>query len=282
MPNESVAAPITQRGREMGAKALRTPRDVADQSITQKQAVGKSRILPLRLKVIEDLKREKVHIFNVGPWAQMVNTGSTGTFTIPGCPEDQDYVEMMVMNPMTGQMEPPISIIMEEFVVKSEDEMSSLTEDGWTFAQSMLGIGRGQHPSRKLTRFGIFASRNAVPTQEELAAAHREIEEECLQIVKWAGDTYAIDRALFSRAVRPEVHFVAAKILGRDNPQDSPWMLDAKPTGRIKCKMCGRLCDADVATCEAGHIVNRQLYEELLLSDEIIKEQISDAAKKDK
>jgi hypothetical protein len=171
---------------------------------------------------------------------------------------------------------------MEEFVIKSEDEMSSLTEDGWNFAQSMLGIGRGQHPARKLTRFGIFASRNTQPTQQELAEAHRELEEECRQIVKWAGDIYATDRKLFSRAVRPEVHFVAARILGRDNPQDSPWMLDANPVGRVKCKMCGRLCDPDVATCEAGHVVNMELYLELQAADEQLKAAIAAQPKKGK
>jgi hypothetical protein len=44
--------------------------------------------------------------------------------------------------------------------------------------------------------------------------------------------------------------------------------------------MCGRLCDPDVATCEAGHVVNRPLYEELLLADEILKEQIALASAK--
>jgi hypothetical protein len=57
-------------------------------------------------------------------------------------------------------------------------------------------------------------------------------------------------------------------------------MLDANPVGRTKCKMCGRLCDPDVATCEAGHVVNRPLYEELLLADEILKEQIALASAK--
>ena len=266
----------------MGVESKFPSSQVAERAIAQKQSIGKSRIMPLKLKVIEDLKHEKIHVFNVGPWAQTVNTGSTGTFTIPACPSGEPYAEMLVMNAVTGKWEPPISIIMEEFVIKSEDEMSSLTEDGWNFAQSMLGIGRGQHPARKLTRFGIFASRNAQPTQQELSEAHKELEEECRQIVKWAGDIYATDRKLFSRAVRPEVHFVAARILGRDNPQDSPWMLDANPVGRVKCKMCGRLCDPDVATCEAGHVVNMELYLELQAVDEQLKAAIAAQPKKGK
>jgi hypothetical protein len=276
----SEAAPLTPTGIAIGNKALHTPREVADRAIDQKHSIGKSRILPIKLKVIEDLKSQKIHIFNVGPWSQTVNTGSTGTFNIPACKQGEDYAEMLVLNSVTGEWEPPISVIMEEYVIKSEDEMSSLTEDGWNFAQSMLGIGRGQHPARSLVRFGIFATRNATPTSDELKNAHLALEEECRQIVKWAGDIYATDRKLFARAVRPEVHFVAARILGRDNPQDSPWMIDANPIGRVKCKMCGRLCDPDVATCEAGHVVNMELYLELQAADEQLRKAIEGSEKR--
>jgi hypothetical protein len=262
----------------IGRAAAKVPSAaIAERAIGQKHSIGKSRILPLKLKVIEDLKKEKIHIFNVGPWEQVINTGSTGTFTVPACPAGKPYVEMLVMNVDTGKLEPPISIIMEEHVIKSEDEMSSLTDDGWNFALSMLQVNKGKY--RTLLRFGIFASRNAVPSDDELDAARQALHEECQQIVKWAGDIYATDRKLFARAVRPEVHFVAAKILGRDNPQDSPWMLDANPVGRVKCKMCGRMCDSDVATCEAGHVVNMELYLELQAADEQLKAAIATKGK---
>jgi hypothetical protein len=252
------------------------PQTVAERSIGQKQSIGRSRILPLKLKVIEDLKKDKIHIFNVGPWAQIVNTGSTGTFTIPACTEGKPYVELLVLNPKSGKGEPPISVIMEEFVIKSEDEMTSLTEDGWNFAQAMLGIGRG-HPGRRLTRFGIFASRNEVPTAQELGEARSELEVECTKIVTWASNTHATDRKLFARCLgaAPEVYFLAAKVLGRDNPADSPWMGDAQPAKRLKCKMCGRVVDDDVATCEAGHVVNMELFLELQAADEQLKAAIA-------
>lgn len=253
---------------------------LAERAITQKHNIGKSRILPMKLSVIENLKSEKIHIFNVGPWPQPVNTGSTGSFLIPGCPADQPYAELLVLNSVTQQWEPPISIIMEEYVIKSEDEMASLTEDGWNFAQQMIGVGRGRVPAHSLTRFGIFASRNAVPFEEELSEARKELKIECLKICKMAGDMYTTDRKLFARVVRPEVHFVAAKVVGRDNPQDSPWMLDASPEGRVKCKMCGRVVDPDVATCEAGHIVNMPLYLELQAADEQLRAAIQGQEKR--
>lgn len=250
------------------------PAYVAEQNIQSRLRVAKSRILPMRLRIIEDMKRtHKIHIFNVGPWAQSINTGSTGSFIIPACPFGTEYVELLQLDgdkssPTFGQMIPPISVIMDELVIKSEDEMSRLEEDGRLFAESMIGLGRAADPTFALTRFGVFVAKGEKPTGDELGAARAALREECRQTVKFAADLYATDRTLFSRAVRPQVHFVAAKVLGRDNPVDSPWMLDASPVGRIKCKVCGRVCDPDVAMCEGGHIINQEKYLEYKAMEE--------------
>lgn len=250
--------------------------EVAEQSINSRLKVAKARQLPMRLKVIEDMKRNhKIHIFNVGPWPQWINTGSTGQYLIPRCPEGEEYIELLTLDgdknsPTYGKMIPPISVIMDELVIKSEDEMSRLEEDGRLFAESMIGIGKAQNPEFALTRFGIFVAKGETPTQAELAEAHRQLNEHCRQQVKFASDLYAVDRSLFSRAVRPEVHFVAAKVLGRDNPVDSPWMLDASPVGRVKCKVCGRVCEPDIAMCEGGHIINEDKYLEYKAQEERI------------
>lgn len=254
---------------------------VAEQSINSRLKVAKSRVLPMRLKVIEDMKRtHKIHIFNVGPWPQWINTGSTGAFNIPACPWGEKYVELLQMDgdkssPTFGKMIPPIAVIMDELVIKSEDEMSRLEEDGRLFAESMIGIGRAQNPEYALTRFGIFVAKGEIPTDEELANAHRQLNEHCRQQVKFAADLYAIDRALFSRAVRPDVHFIAARVLGRDNPVDSPWMMDASPVARIKCQVCGRVCDPEVAMCEGGHIINQEKY----LAYKAMEEEVLSATK---
>ena len=253
------------------------PAAAAEASINSRLKVAKSRILPMRLKVIEDMKRkQKVCIFNVGPWPQWINTGSTGTYLIPACPWDKPFVQLLALDgdkssPTYGQQISPISVIMDELIIKSEDEMSRLEEDGRSFAESMIGLGRSQNPAYALTRFGIFVAKGDKPTDEELAAAKIALQEHCREICKFAGDLYATDRALFSRAVRPQVHFIAARVLGRDNEVDSPWMLAASPTGRIKCKVCGRVCDPDVAMCEGGHIINQDKYLEYMAIEEQVK-----------
>ena len=281
-------APITSSGAAAGRRALNTPAAVADRAITSKTNIGKERHLPMKLRVIERAKANKIHIFNIGPWPQSVNTGSTGTFLIPGCPTDEDYVELLVPNPNTGEMEPPIGEVVEEYVIKSEDEMSVLQDDAWNdatglgFVQQMLGIGRGCKPWAALTRFGIFATWNAAPTKKERETAKDALIVECKRLYKEAADLFVVNRQLFSKVVRPDVHFVAARVLGLDNPQDSPWMMAADPKKKIKCKMCGRVCDEDVATCEGGHVVNQSLYLELKAADEQLQAAIQASPKKEK
>jgi hypothetical protein len=90
---------------------------------------------------------------------------------------------MLVMNAVTGQWESPISKTMEEFVIKSEDEMTALYDNGADedgrlgFASRMIGVGKPRH--RSLVRFGIFVSENEVPTREELRNAHLALEADC-------------------------------------------------------------------------------------------------------
>ena len=238
--------------------------EIAQRAVQDKLSTARRRILPQKLAIIEELKKKKIHIFNVGPWSQVVNTGSTGTFTIPGCPDGQPYVELLVDGV------PPISAVMDEMVIKNEDEYSRLEDDGRGFAHAMLGEGRGQNPAYSLIHLGMFVAEGEKPTAQEIETATKLLHTHCQQVVKYAGDVYATDRKLASRVIRPEVHFVAARVLHRDNPEDSPWMLDASPVSRVKCPMCGRTCDADVAMCEGGHIVNQEKYMEAMAKQEAI------------
>ena len=245
-------------------------RTIADEHIERKLAVARGRAIPPVLEEIEELKKKKVHVFNVGPWPMLVNTGSTGSFLIPACPEGTPYIELLVRN-ADGEMVPPISYIMDELYPQSEDEYRRLQERGKDFAQSMLGLGRGQSPANALTHQGCFVAEGEKPTKAELEAANALLRTYCEGVCRQIADIFQTDRKAFSQIVRPKVHFVAAHVLNRDNPVDSPWMAQAAPQGRIKCKMCGRVVDPDVAMCEGGHIVNNELYMAAMLEQENVK-----------
>jgi len=245
-------------------------RTIADEHIERKLAVAKGRAIPPVLEEIEELKKKKVHIFNVGPWPMLVNTGSTGSYLIPACPEGTPYVELLVRD-AEGDDVPPISYIMDELYPQSEDEYRRLQERGKDFANSMIGLGRGQSPSNALTHQGVFVAEGAKPTARELEGAHEKLKAYCEGVVRQIADIYQTDRKAFSQIVRPKVHFVAAHYLNLDNPVDAPWMTSAAPKGRKKCLGCGEVVDPDVAMCKMGHIVNEEAHMAWMIQQQAIK-----------
>lgn len=241
----------------------------AEKARADRLSVGKKRFIPPRLGVVEELKKKKIHIFNVGPWRHEVGTGSTGKFIIPACPFGQEYIEMLRAVP-DGKgkmvMESPISVVMDDdLVIKSEDEYTRLQDDGRKFAHEVVGDGRGQSPAYSLRHVGVFVAEGDKPTKEELAEARRLLQAKCSEICKFADTLHATDRKAAGQIIKPEVHFVAARVLGRDNERDSPWMATTLPAARVKCDMCAAVCEADAAKCSAcGYVINEEKYKELL------------------
>ena len=248
----------------------------AQRAIAKKQGIGKQRFIPPILPEVREIMNRRIHVFNVGPWGQTVNTGSTGSFIIPACPFGTPYVEMLEedRDPQSatfGKMVPPIKAIMRELVISSEDAMTPLDDSGRYFAWQMLGVGRGLNPNKALTRFGMFVGESDTPTAEELAKARAELMKECAAVCKFAAGIYVTNRPLFDRVVRSEVHFVAARVLGRDNPIDSPWMGATNPESRVKCPMCAQIVDGEAAKCSCGQIINVDRYMELKTVQEEIE-----------
>jgi len=161
---------------------------------------------------------------------------------------------------------------MDELYPQSEDEYRRLQERGKDFAKSMIGLGRGQSPSNALTHQGVFVAEGEKPTAQELEEAHAKLKAYCEQVVRQIADIYQTDRKAFSQIVRPKVHFVAARVLGRDNAVDSPWMTQAAPQGRTKCKGCGEVNDPDVAICKGCKgIINADLYTAWMIEQDNIR-----------
>lgn len=224
----------------------------AEQARMQKLSVAKQRRVPDPLGVIEEAtKRHTYHIFSVGPWPQKINTGSTGYVTISGCPKDKHYVE--ASRPIPG--------IVSELTIKDEFEYNRLMSDGWKFAQEVVGIGRGRDPRRALTKYGLFASKNPIPSKEEIFAAKKELHATCSEIVAEARNLYAQDRKAFSVVVKPNRHFVAAEVL---NLNDEAWMVDSTPSQRTKCPYCAFMNDETAVRCQkCSEIFNVERYRAL-------------------
>jgi hypothetical protein len=210
----------------------------AEAQRVQRLSIARNRRVPDPLGVIEEAtNRHTYHIFNVGPWPQQINTGSIwGFFRVPGCPKNKEYVEANRSIPG----------IVSELTIKDEYEYNRLMSDGWKFALELVGIGRGRDPKRALTHYGLFASKNVVPTKAELFQAKTLLHATCSDIVREARDVYATDRKAFSVIVKRNRHFAAAEVL---NLTDEPWMVEQSPSQRVKCRYCMTMNDDQAIIC---------------------------------
>lgn len=241
----------------------------AEQARNQRLSIARGRRAPDPLGVIEEAsRRHTYHVFNVGPWPQKINTGSTGWRVVPPgihspylpykVPHEQEFSEMILKVPG----------IVSELTIKDEFEYNRLMSDGWKFAQEICGIGRNRPPKLALTNYGLFPSKNAVPTAEEKYEAMVLLHATCQEIVTEARNHFAMDRKQFTVVVRPARHFVAAGVL---NLEDEPWMLSQTPSQRVKCKYCGSMNDEIAVLCQkCNHIINAERFRELKEEEEAI------------
>lgn len=233
----------------------------AESARAKKLSIGRERRKPSTLGVLEEASaRHTFHIFNVGPWPQQINTGSYGYFYVPGCPKDQEYVECSRT----------IKGIESEYTIKDEFEYNQLLSDGWNFALEVVGDGRGRDPQQSYRHYGLFPSKHAEPTRDEIYQAKTMLHARCSEIVREARDLYAMDRKQFSVVVKRQRHFVAAEVL---NLNDEPWMVEQTPSVRKKCAFCGTMNEDFAVKCaKCSEIIDPARYKALKdQQDEILE-----------
>jgi hypothetical protein len=231
----------------------------AEQARRDKLSIGKQRKAPEMLGILDELNsKNHIHIFNVGPWPHIIACGSVGYFHVPPCEKGKEYSEC------TRTIKP----IESELVIKDEFEYHRLMDDGWKFACEVVGDGRGRSPSESYRRYGLFPSKNASPTKEEISTAKLELHATCSEIVREARDLYAMDRKAFSVIVKRERHFMAAEVL---NLRNETWMTDQTPSQHIQCQFCGTMNDEIAVKCsKCNEIINAARYRELKDEQEAI------------
>ena len=255
---------------------------------------GKQRRVPsVNPAVQEMIRRDTVHVFNVGPWAYRENMGSFGFFFIPACevgapmeweklptrPQSDSgkYVpdvweegrlhvtdphkEYAAMRPLPGLMVEPMP--------KDQDSCElNMQDDGRYFANQILGVGIGRAAQTSLVRRGCFVAEGKEPTTKELNAARAELQAFMEERIREADLAWSQGPMAAELVIRPETHHLCAQWL---NLTDRDWLRGTKPQGRIKCMGCGALVDIGVATCPAGHIVDADAWKEFVIQQESIK-----------
>ncbi len=231
----------------------------AKEAVDQRLSIARGRRLPQTLGLIaEAAERNTYHVFNVGPWPQLVKAGSYGDYIIPPCPADKPYVECRRI----------IKGIESEYVPKDEFEYNTLMTDGWHVACEIAGDGRGRAPAQSLRHYGIFPSKTAIPLESEVAEARRMLHTRCEDIVREARDLHAMDRKLFSQIVNRNRHWKAAEVLNLDS---EPWMTEQVANKRQSCVFCGAKNDDMAVKCSNCHeIINVSRYRELKAEQEAV------------
>lgn len=208
------------------------------------------RSVPVPTRLVRELRaKNRVWIYNVGPWKHTRCLGSLGDFIIPACPERGAYA--------TIEREIPF----DEPIIKDEHKMELREEAGFGGvegaqynAQQILGLGPFLSPANSLIQMGCFIGAqvgpNAKPAETELQAAHEALEAYYLQLV--ADARISAERG--PRVAEAEItdkHHLAARKLNLD-PKVELWMSRkmASANTRQSCPRCGDISDIGVVICK--------------------------------
>ena len=215
-------------------------------------ATGKSRKvkiqkLPSVMKKVS--KENQVHIYNVGPWALTRELGSIGSFRIPACPEDKEYVER---DPIPGVFEEPIP-------GEHPDFMEVRTEDGRYIAEQILGIGPFMAKRDSFEHMGVFIGSevgpNAKPTKAELSAAKAKLSAYLEELVNDARKAY--ERGDLREIV--DRHRLAARYL---KLEQEVWYTTRTAKARQECPSCGTALNTNVKICSSCHyVIDKEWFE---------------------
>jgi hypothetical protein len=209
---------------------------------------------------MHEMLQGKYFIFNVGPKEHIRYMGSFGRFTIPACPEDQEYA-----GPVVYRGKPGIPSMMPETVVKSVEGRTveydwNFTTEGRKFVNDLLGVGAFHDVSDDLTKHGVFLAAGPVPTQAEIAAAKQKIQTLFDERVRLADQRYEVNGGMETNNGKSvytitEDDVYACKALGLDRP----WA--RKNHQMVPCEGCGSPVAPNAVRCPnpgCGAILNEE------------------------
>jgi hypothetical protein len=215
---------------------------------------GKGRKLQKVPKIITKISDEnKVYIFNVGPWKQNQSMGSLGTYYIPACEEGKQHSKALAID----------GLVIEHYPLR-EGTLDVLMDEegstGWEVAHQIIGVGKMLHPGNSLLRYGVFVSKTNPPSKEDVAKAREELYRHCTSLVNEANQS--ITEGTSKDTIRPEQHFVAARILNK-TVAECPWLSrDVQKADRATCPGCGTVYTVGVIKCrECSYVLDKAKHD---------------------
>lgn len=129
--------------------------------------------------IAETAEKTKVFIINVGPKSWIQEMGGRGKFYIPACPDGEVH-----------SLPVPILGLFPETVPVDQKKLEVRYEDGYTVALDIIGIGNNRGTANSLLPWGVFVSRTAKPSKEDLERANNLLDEKAARLVQEADDFY--------------------------------------------------------------------------------------------
>lgn len=210
---------------------------------------------PPELDIVREFKKQRVRIFNVGPFPHVIPCGSAGTFYIPACPEGSPYVEMLT----------PLHVLEEElYPSRDKKEYKRLQDEGRKMAIDLLGEGRNQDKRQSRRRVGVFIADGETPTTKEKADADAEMTKYAGTQVLYMDNLWDRDRKLAYDVFRNETFGACARWL-KLTGKEKAWLTQGTPSDNIECEACKSSVRPDAAFCfNCKEVVNEDAYIEIM------------------
>lgn len=184
------------------------------------------------------------YLFNIYSNQYTINTGTTGIWLIPACPEGQEYIR--------APKEVPGTVVDTYPHYGDGEEFRSRAVPGEDIVKAILGIDR---PQENITELGIFASLNEEPKKNEIEACRRKLIPTLQKQIALADRLNASARDEEKASVYDDKFFRAARFLN----VKKPWMSEA--TEMTQCKFCMIPVSPAAVICHGcKEVINPELY----------------------
>lgn len=184
------------------------------------------------------------YLFNIYSNTYTINTGTTGLWLIPACPEGQEYVR--------APKEVPGTVVDTYPHYTDREEFRSRAIPGEDIVKAILGLDR---PQEDITALGVFASHNEEPKKHELDAAKRKLVPTLQKLIALADRLAASHDAMDRQSVYDDRFFRAARYLN----VKKPWMSEAAEM--TVCPFCTIAISPSAVICSGcKEVINPEAY----------------------
>jgi hypothetical protein len=187
----------------------------------------------------------KHYLFNIYSNEYSVNTGTTGLYVIPACPEGKEWHRAPQHVPGVVEDIYPHFTDKEEYRVRATPGMKIVD-----------AVLKGSNPSEDITRFGVFSETTPKPSKEGLAAAKKLLVTELQRQMREADQLAASADPMERKSVDNDKFYRGARYLG----VKKNWM--SENSEMTLCPFCAVSVSPSASICHGCHqVINKGAFD---------------------